>query len=66
MKNIISKIARKHGITPEECRTAMQQAINLAWATGDPKTKQHQIEMAGEGSPPTPEELIETIATRIS
>lgn len=54
---IIERVAQEHGISPNECRAAIQDVISTAWASTDPVVKQRQIRLAGEGTP-TPEEFI--------
>lgn len=43
----------------------IRAAIDLAWATTDPKAKQRQIELVGDSHVPTPEELIFLISAKI-
>ena len=62
---IIERVAREYGVSPEECRTAIQEVITEAWATTDPVVKQRQIRLAGEGTP-TPEEFIFQVLTDIT
>lgn len=61
---IIERVAREHGISPDECRAAIQEVISTAWATSDPVVKQRQIRLAGEGTP-TPEEFIFLISSLV-
>lgn len=64
MKSIIEKVAAAHGITPEECQAKMQELIDHAWATNDPKIKQRQVNLVGERKP-TPEEIIRIVSGMI-
>lgn len=43
----------------------IQAAIDYAWATADPQTKQQQAKLIGDSHKPTPEELIFSISARI-
>jgi hypothetical protein len=61
---IIERVAQEHGISPDECRAAIQEVISTAWATTDPAVKQRQIRLAGEGIP-TPEEFISLISRMV-
>lgn len=61
---IIERVAQEHGISPEECRTAIQEVISTAWATTDPVVKQRQIRLAGEETP-TPEDLILLVSSLV-
>jgi hypothetical protein len=62
--SIIERVAQEHGISPEECRAAIQEVISTAWATTDPIIRQRQIRLAGEGTP-TPEEFIFLISSLV-
>lgn len=43
----------------------IQAAIDNAWETSDPETKQRQVELVGDSHKPTPEELIFLISAKI-
>lgn len=45
--------------------TAIQEAIDEAWATTDPATKQAQFDLTGSLEVPTPETLIYHIVRKI-
>jgi hypothetical protein len=62
---IIERVAREHGISPDECRAAIQDVIDQTWATTDPIAKQRQIRLVGEGRIPTPEEFILLISSLV-
>jgi transposase-like protein len=66
MNEIIARVAAQHGISTEQCRAAMIEAIEAAWATTDPAAKDRQIQLVGEGRVPTPEELIFLISKEIT
>jgi hypothetical protein len=55
---VIRQVAHQQGISTAQCRAAMAEAIRDAWDTGDPATRQRQVELVGEGRVPTPEEFI--------
>lgn len=55
---VIRQVAKHQGISTTQCRADMTEAIRAAWATADPKVKDRQIQLVGEGRVPTPEELI--------
>lgn len=57
-RQIITRVARRHGISTEQCRADIQAVIDAAWATTDPEVKFQQIRLVGEGRVPTPEEFI--------
>lgn len=64
-RRAIAKVAKQQGISVDQCRAKIQEAINAAWATTDPLVKQRQVELVGEGRVPTPEEFIVLVAGRI-
>lgn len=43
----------------------IQVAIDFAWATTDPETKQRQLELVGDSHKPTPEELVFLISQKV-
>ena len=57
-RRVIAKVAKQQGISTTQCRADMIEAIRAAWTTADPKAKDRQIQLVGEGRIPTPEELI--------
>ena len=65
-RNVITKVARQHGISTSQCRTAIREAITIAWATTDPEVKQTQIGLVGDSHIPSPEEFILLISQKIS
>lgn len=62
---IIERVAEEYGISPVECRAAIQEVIAEAWATTDPAVKQRQIQLVGEGTP-TPEEFISLVSRMVN
>ena len=55
---VIRQVAHRQGISVTQCRSAMIEAIQDAWNTSDPATRQRQVELVGEERIPTPEEFI--------
>ena len=64
-RSIIRTVAARQGISTAQCRAEMAEAIREAWNSADPAVKQRQIDLAGEGSVPTPEEFILRMAESI-
>lgn len=65
IRRLIARVAKQQGISTAQCRSEMVEAIAAAWATTDPEAKQRQIQLAGEGRVPSPEELILLLSDRI-
>lgn len=65
-RNIIAKVARRQGISTDQCRAEMAACIAEAWNTTDPVARQRQIDLVGEERIPTPEEFILLISQNIS
>ena len=65
MELVICQVAAQQGITEEQCRYYMAEAIREAWTTTDPEVKQRQIELIGDDHIPSPEELILIISQNI-
>lgn len=63
---VIRKVAKQQGISTHQCRENITAAINDAWATTDPQTKQHQIDLVGDTHIPSPEEIIFLISSKIT
>lgn len=55
---IIRLVAWSHGISVAQCRSEMMAAIQEAWSTTNPETRQLQLDLVGDDHTPTPEELI--------
>jgi hypothetical protein len=64
-RRIIAKVAEQQGISVDQCRTEIQEAITAAWATTDPVAKQLQVKLVGEGRGPTPAEVGVVVAGKI-
>ena len=64
MKNYFEDLAAKEGITTQEAYQSIQELINAAWATSDQAAKHMQHQLFGDNKP-TPEELIQTLASEI-
>ena len=57
-RDVIKEIAKRHGVSPEEVRAAMEQAIKLAFGNQDPKARKLWEKLAPDGTQPTPEDFI--------
>ena len=55
---VICQVAKQNGISTDQCRAAMAEAIREAWNNADPVIRRRQIELVGEERIPTPEEFI--------
>ena len=64
MNKQIITIAQQQGINPSEVYQSIQEAIDNAWTSSDTATRERQYRLFG-GSKPTPEQLIETLASEI-
>jgi hypothetical protein len=62
-KRVIAIVAKRRGISANECRDAMVEAIAAAWTTSDPVIKDRQIHLIGEGRVPSPEEVISILSS---
>lgn len=65
MKNfeeILKKIAKENGTTPENVRLEMQQAIDAAYAQKDTSVQSPWDALMFESGKPTPEEFILQLA----
>lgn len=60
-RKILKKIAKEHGVTVEEVRRDMQEAINEAYK--NPTTEAQSVPRKGDV--PTPEEFIKYVADTI-
>ena len=61
-RDVIKEIAKRHGVSPEEVRAEMEQAIKLAFGNQDPKARKLWEKLAPDGTQPTPEEFISRVA----
>lgn len=61
-RDVIREIAKRHGVSPEEVRAEMEQAIGQAFAAQAPKARKLWGEVAPDGTQPTPEEFISRVA----
>lgn len=64
LEALYQQIATAEGITPEEVRAEMQNALNLAWARRDKTAamKKRQAAVPHKGEAPTVEEFLEYAA----
>lgn len=67
MKRIFKRLARLHGVSVEEIKSSMQQAINGAWEDPlkDEKTAENQRRVACKEKTPTPQEVIEYVVGKM-
>lgn len=62
-KKAIQQIARRHGVTPEQVRRDIQQAIDAAFdQTADDLAARRIRQIPRKGDRPTPEEVIEYLS----
>jgi len=60
-KSIIDAVGSYNGITSNEIKAEINNIINYAWLSEDPKIKAHHNKLFPAGKP-TPEEFIQTLA----
>ncbi len=67
MRNIYREIARKNGVTVEEVKREMQEAINAAYRVTpvDSITREYQDRVPRVGEVPTAEEFIRYAAKEV-
>ncbi len=66
IEKVIEALAKEHGESPEQIRTAMQQAIDDAfYGPQDDLTRYRQKHIPCKGERPTPEELIEYLTQKL-
>ena len=61
---IIRQVAHRQGISTDQCKADIQEAITEAWRTTDPAVRQRQIQLVGDSHIPTPEEFILLISQK--
>ena len=64
-KNVIEKVAEKHGISYAEVYGEMQKAIRVGYESKDPRVKEKWQRISLSGDIPTPETFIQGILTMI-
>lgn len=63
---IYEQLARKNGVTPEQVREEMAEAIRLAYENPkDEQTRQFQQQVPRKGKIPTPEEMMDFVSRRV-
>lgn len=62
---VIRQVAKQQGISTAQCRANIAAAIDEAWATRDPETRQKQIELVGDSHKPTPEEFLLLVSQKL-
>jgi predicted RNase H-like HicB family nuclease len=63
MINAIEIIAAREGKTPEEIEKAIQEALELTWASGDSNHIQARKKLLDSPTAPNPEDLIAIIVS---
>lgn len=63
MKNIFKKVAEAENVSEKEVRSEISEAIRIAMKSKNPKAKAFWSEIAPDGKEPSPEEVIEKIAS---
>lgn len=66
-KNTIKKTAKLHGVTAQQCRADMEEAIDEAWKTSrqDPAAKAAWDKYFPDGQKPSVEEFIMVLGTKL-
>ena len=65
MINAIDIIAAREGKKPEEIREAIQEALELAWASGDSNHIQARKKLADSPTAPNLEEFIAAVVKEV-
>lgn len=65
MINAIDIIAAREGKTPEEIRKAIQEALELAWASGDSNHIQARKKLTDSHTAPNPDEFIAAVVKEV-
>ena len=65
MINAIDIIAAREGKKPEEIREAIQEALELAWASGDSKYIQARKKLTDSLTAPNPEDFIAAVVKEV-
>jgi predicted RNase H-like HicB family nuclease len=65
MINAIEIIAAREGKTPEKIREAIQEALELAWASGDSNHIQARKTLTDSPTAPNPEDFIAAVAKEV-
>jgi hypothetical protein len=65
MINAIDIIAAREGKKPEEIREAIQEALQLAWASGDSNHIQAWKKLTDSPTAPNPEDFIAAIVKEV-
>lgn len=58
---VIREVARRNGVTPEQCRKDIQECIDATWASADPAVKEKQQQLFPNGKP-----SVETFLLRVT
>jgi len=65
MINAIDIIAAREGKKPEEIREAIQEALELAWASGDSNHIQARKKLSDSPTAPNPEDFIAVVVKEV-
>ncbi len=58
MEHLWNKVAAEFGVTPQEVRLEIQNAISIAMHSGNAQAQKHFAAIYGRGMEPTPEEVV--------
>ncbi len=58
MEYLWEKVAVEYGVTPQEVRLEIQNAISIAMRSGNAQAQKHFAAICGKGMEPTPEEVV--------
>ena len=64
MNPYIEAIAAREGKTPEEIYSAIQEAVDAAWASDNPQHRHAQKTLTGGHTAPTADELIDALVIK--
>ena len=65
IKNVIKKVAKQHGVSCEQVRNDIKEAIRIGMASDNPIVKENWRKISKNGREPTVEEVIAFIALEI-
>lgn len=66
MEHLWDKVAAEFGVTPQEVRCEIQNAIAIAMLTGSAEVQEHWGKLCEEGMNPTPEEVVRYISMLVT
>ena len=65
IKNVIKKVAKQHGVSCEQVRNDIKEAIRIGMASKDPIAKENWRKISKNGREPTVEEVIAFLALEV-